>query len=425
MPKRQSNLGNPGIKAAEKVRSSADRIRENGPSRKKEAINVAKHSGDSVRTSSHMKSPTATGIDDAYQEHVESLNDRLLLSIRDGAWRKVSDLASWLAPRVNVELAVHRYMASGGTHEKKLDHKSGEGQKLILKDILDSLRSKRLLALRASETGEEEAQSTPLADDRFEIDPEFENLLPRAPDEVKKLEERLLVEEPRDPLVVWKGHGKLVDGHTRFRLLSLLGRNYPVVEMEFADREAVKMWLRATHYGRRSYSQEMKAYIRGTDYLARKKKHGGARKKTSGQRVHLKTADAVAAEYGVEGRTVRRDGVFAGALDRIADACGAEVRQKVLSRVATWTRRDVERLARLDKSVIQEIVREALAAGKRPKIPSPTKDTRPIRKSVSIPMGKPVEQVRVLRKVLGGKGLARLQAAISRFFEKQKGSRPS
>ena len=40
------------------------------------------------------------------------------MGFRDGAWRKVSDLASWLAPRVNVGLAVHRYVASGGTHEK-------------------------------------------------------------------------------------------------------------------------------------------------------------------------------------------------------------------------------------------------------------------------------------------------------------------
>ena len=111
----------------------------------------------------------------------------------------------------------------------------------------------------------------------------IEYLLPRAPDEVKKLEERLLIEEARDPLVVWKGQRLLVDGHTRFRFLSLLGRSYPVVEMEFPDRDAVKAWLRATHYGRRSYSAEMKAYVRGSDYLARKKQHGGARKKASGQ----------------------------------------------------------------------------------------------------------------------------------------------
>ena len=385
---------------------------------------MAKHRGDSEKSSSDATSPTGSD-EAAYQAHVGSLKDQLLLSLRDGAWHKVSDLASWLAPRLKAEFAVHRYMASGGTHEKKLDFKCGEGQKLVLKDILDALQGKKLLAVRSSEAGEEEVQSTPLSDDRFDIDPEFENLLPRAPDEVKKLEERLLVEEPRDPLVVWKGHRTLVDGHTRFRFFSLLGRTFPVVEMDFADRNAVIAWLYDTHYGRRSYSPEMKAYVRGKAYLTRKKQHGGGRKKASSQSGNLKTADAVAAEYEIGRNTILRDAAFSEALDKIADACGDEVRQKVLSRVARWTRRDVERLAKLDKATVQEIVRVAIEKGKRPKIPSPTKDESPARKSVSIPMGQPAEQVRILRELLGGKGLARLQRAIGRFLEKRKRSQPS
>jgi len=192
--------------------------------------------------------------------------------------------------------------------------------------------------------------------------------------------------------------------------------------MDFSSREAVKTWLFATHYGRRSYSAEMKAYVRRTDYLTRKKQHGGARKKASSQSGNLKTADAVAAEYCTGRNTILRDAAFAEALDAIAGHCGEEVRQAVLSRVAKWTRRDVERLAKLDKSALQEIVQGALAAGKRPKFPPPAGDKGTTRKSVSIPMGKPVEQVRVLRKILGGKGLARLQRAIARFFEKQKKS---
>ncbi len=94
--------------------------------------------------------------------------------------------------------------------------------------------------------------------------------------------------------MVWKGQRTLVDGHTRFRLFSLLGRSYPVVEMDFPDRGAVIAWMRASHYGRRSYSAEMKAYVRGTDYLARKQTHGGARSRTSPHRGNLRTAEATA-----------------------------------------------------------------------------------------------------------------------------------
>ena len=120
-----------------------------------------------------------------------------------------------------------------------------------------------------------------------------------------------MVEQPREPLVVWKGQRLLLDGHTRFRFYALLGRKYEVVEVAFADRAAVSAWLYDTHYGRRSYSAEMKAYVRGKAYLARKQQHGGARPKASAPSGHLKTADAVGAEYGVGRNTVRRDGVFA------------------------------------------------------------------------------------------------------------------
>jgi hypothetical protein len=90
----------------------------------------------------------------------------------------------------------------------------------VLQDIRESLQRKQLLAVRTNEAGQGEVRSTPLGDDRFEIDPEFEALLPRAPDEV-----------------------------------FALGRSdYPVVEMAFFDRDAVVAWLYATHYGRRSFS---------------------------------------------------------------------------------------------------------------------------------------------------------------------------
>jgi hypothetical protein len=354
----------------------------------------------------------------AYEAHIASLRDRLLLSMRDGQWRKVADLALWLAPRIQTEFAIRRYLEAGGVHEKKLDHKAGEGRRLILQDILDALRPERLLEARAGDAGAEEVRSTPRADERFELDAEFDALLPRAPDEVRKLEERLLVEAPRDPLVVWKGKRLLVDGYTRYRLFALLGRDFPIVEMEFPDRAAVVAWLYDAHYGRRSYSAEMKSYVRGKQYLARKQGHGGARKKASGKARPLKTAELLAAEYGVAARTVRQDAAFAETLDRIADHCGDEVRQQVLSRVARWTRRDVDRLAKLDAAAMRKVVSVALQSGKRPRVPSAAAGSSPARKTMSLPVGKPVEQVRVLKQALGGRGLARLHKALTQFLDK-------
>lgn len=374
-----------------------------------------------MKTSPAATSRNSSKEDRAFQEFIGPLKDRLLLSIRDGSWRKVSDLASWLAPRLPLEIAVQRYLASGGTQDKKLTRQVGQGHALVLKDIIDALRRKKLLAVRSNDAGEQEVQITPLKPD-FEIDAEFENLLPRAPDEVKRLEELLLVEKPRDPLVIWKGHRTLVDGHTRFRLYALLGRKYDVVEMEFPDRKAVIDWVFDTHYGRRSYSQEMKAYARGTYYLALKQQHGGARKKASPHSGNLKTAKIVGLRYGVGKTTISRDGRFVEDLNKVAENCGSEVRDKVLSRVAKWTKRDVGRLAELDKSDAQRIVRLALASGKRPKFPPLENRKKPVRKSVQVdlPTGRPFEQIEELRKRLGQKGLALLHEGMMQYFSQGK-----
>ena len=61
-------------------------------------------------------------------------------------------------------------------------------------------------------------------------------------------------------------------------------------------------------------------YLRGKEYNEQKKEHGGDRKsdgKSSGQIVHLKTGEEIAAKYGVDEKTIRRDGRFAESLDAV------------------------------------------------------------------------------------------------------------
>jgi hypothetical protein len=56
-------------------------------------------------------------------------------------------------PRATAELTVSRSLAAGGSPGRKLDHKRGGGQKLILQDLLDTLKSKTLLSSRGGESG--------------------------------------------------------------------------------------------------------------------------------------------------------------------------------------------------------------------------------------------------------------------------------
>lgn len=334
----------------------------------------------------------------------QCLQDQFLLYIRDGALHKLSELRDWLALRVAPEVA------ATGMHPKKVSKSSTE-YALILKKVVESLRRTRLLAVR----NQDEVQATPLKDARFTIAPEFEHLLPRAPDEVAKLEQLLLVDGCRDELVVWKERKVLVDGHTRYRLLSLLGRPYRILEKSFPDREAVIAWIIQTHYGRRNLSEEFKSYLRGKQYLNEKQQHGGDRR-SSPHNGTLKTSELVAQRYGVSKNTIERDAGFAGALDKLVEISGDDVRQKVLSRVAKWTRKDVERIATLDNDKIKEIVKTALTTGKRPRFAG-TLVNKP--NGFQFPRDKPGTQLKILKRLIGIKGLVRLYHAIALVLKKR------
>jgi hypothetical protein len=53
----------------------------------------------------------------------------------------------------------------------------------------------------------------------MKIDKEFQSLIvPLAQDELALLEKNILADGCRDPLVVWKEEGLLLDGHNRFQL---------------------------------------------------------------------------------------------------------------------------------------------------------------------------------------------------------------
>ena len=55
-----------------------------------------------------------------------------------------------------------------------------------------------------------------------------------------------------DSVKVWAGKRVIVDGHNRVRICAELGVPYPVEEIEFADAEAAKKWMKDHQLGRRN-----------------------------------------------------------------------------------------------------------------------------------------------------------------------------
>lgn len=85
------------------------------------------------------------------------------------------------------------------------------------------------------------------------IDNEFRDLIPPlSDDEFKQLEENLLRDGIRDPLVVW--NGILIDGHNRYKIAQKHGLEFATTELHFADRNEALHWIITNQLGRRNLS---------------------------------------------------------------------------------------------------------------------------------------------------------------------------
>lgn len=86
---------------------------------------------------------------------------------------------------------------------------------------------------------------------KLKIDKEFQKLIPPQQEaEHKQLEENILAEGCRDPLVIW--NGTIIDGHNRYKICIEHNITFKVVEMEFSDRDEAKIWIIKNQFGRRN-----------------------------------------------------------------------------------------------------------------------------------------------------------------------------
>ncbi len=92
----------------------------------------------------------------------------------------------------------------------------------------------------------------------MQIDEEFKNLIPKlSDDEIKQLEENILEEGCREPLVIW--NNTIIDGHNRYKICTENNIDFKTIEKKFNNREEAKVWIIKNQFGRRNLS----AYDRG------------------------------------------------------------------------------------------------------------------------------------------------------------------
>ena len=144
------------------------------------------------------------------------------------------------------------------------------------------------------------------------VDEEFQSLIPPlSDDERRQLEANILQDGIRDPLVVWQGHGIIVDGHNRHSIATKHGLPFNTREITFADRDAVKLWIVQNQFGRRNVNRfsrgELALKLESTfaaQAKANQQLSEGRGKKGLAKLPNLNTRDLLAKIAGVSSRTI-------------------------------------------------------------------------------------------------------------------------
>jgi len=283
-------------------------------------------------------------------------------------------------------------------------------------------RAKPQSAAQTSTHGGKPAASVAGHACKIQIDPEFSSLIPPlSTDELSQLEDSLLAEKRcRDPLVIWKGHNILLDGHNRLRLCDKHNISFQIIELDFPDREAARSFIIHNQLGRRNLTPEAASYLRGQRYLSQKKPHGGERAETeaSAQNEHLKTAERLAREFKVAAITIRRDAKLAEAVDLIGSHCGEEAKKFILSRDARLTRAVILRLAKLSPQEQKKFLEALMRTGKPPRRRSRREDPP----TILLPR-EPKALAEKLLKQLGAKGATAVAKALAEILQSDKTGR--
>lgn len=198
--------------------------------------------------------------------------------------------------------------------------------------------------------------------DRIIIREEFKDLIPQLkPEELEQLEENILREGIRDPLIIWEVDDQfvLVDGHNRFSICQKHKIEFPFKKVDFKDEQEAKEWMVKNQLGRRNLSPEQQSYLRGLRYN-QEKSQGKRTDLTSGQNVPKlnpeTTAESLAKEYNVSEKTIKRDGDFAKGVEAIGKK-DPELKKKILRGESPISKGKIQGLAK-DPKKVESILNE-------------------------------------------------------------------
>lgn len=204
-----------------------------------------------------------------------------------------------------------------------------------------------------------------LSDIKINVD--FENLIPKLTlDQFTQLEENMVKEgRARNPLVIWKGHDVLVDGHNRLRVLKAhpeLGWTF--LEQDFSDEDEIKEWIIKNALGTRNLTEMQQTDLTGRLHLMRKQRRGNnAKRGDDGKYLKCKkctsgdTAGQIASELGIDRSTVYNSSRFVEGLDK-AEAVSPGFRNDVLTGAVKAQKSEIAAMRKQTPEQIKESISE-------------------------------------------------------------------
>ena len=140
----------------------------------------------------------------------------------------------------------------------------------------------------------------------LDIDKEFANLCPDlTPEEYKLLEQSILDDGCREPIVIWKGN--ILDGHNRYEICQKHERPFKVKALNLPGRDAALAWIIRNQCGRRNLSESQRAMLaaRLSNLTVGANQHVKRTSDEPASKDAPSQADA-AKEFGVSRSTVQR-----------------------------------------------------------------------------------------------------------------------
>lgn len=156
-------------------------------------------------------------------------------------------------------------------------------------------------------------------------------LKPLTKEERTNLRQSIIDDGVREPIIIWEETGEIVDGHNRYDICKELKVNCPTRVMSFKSKDEVLYWMAQNQLGRRNVTEEVKAFLRGKEYLSSRRTenfHNLNGHKTLSEtglpdcqsdNPGESTAEKLARKHGVSASTIIRDAAFAQGVEASPD----------------------------------------------------------------------------------------------------------